>query len=313
MSLDLYSIGSWTIFDHLLRMERLPQEGETLPLSMPIEEMEKVHFGDCSANIAAVAAKLGCRTGLGMVVGDDFVASGYAAHLEALGVDLAGTALIPGARSGHSFNFFDAQNRGFCVSHLGVAEHQDEWQAPLAEIGRARALVVSEAFSPYTLVAIEHAKAAGLTTAINGMVATAGDKAGRFLAACDLLFLSRGESAALMASLGCASPAGILAHGPRLVVVTGGDTGSRWFTAEGETHVPAVTAARFVDSTGAGDSFVAASLAAWLKGWPIPVVGGFAAAVASFVVEAWGCQTNLPSFTAAADRYRAAFGKELPS
>ncbi len=44
--------------------------------------------------------------------------------------------------------------------------------------------------------------------------------------------------------------------------VTGGDTGSRWFTAEGETHVPAVTAARFVDSTGAGDSFVAASLAA---------------------------------------------------
>ncbi len=313
MTLDLYSIGSWTIFDHLLRMERLPQEGETLPLSMPIEEMEKIHFGDCSANIAAVAAKLGAAVGLGMVVGDDFVASGYDSHLEALGVDLAGTALIPGARSGHSFNFFDAANRGFCVSHRGIAEHQDGWTAPLAEIARARALVVSEAFSPYTLAAIEHARALGLTTAINGMVATAGEKTGRFLAACDLLFLSRGEAAALMAALGAVKPADLLTHGPTLVVITGGDTGSRWFTAAGETEVPAVAAARFVDSTGAGDAFVAASLVGWLRGWPIRVTGRFAGAVASFVVEDWGCQTNLPCFADAAARYQAAFGEDLPT
>jgi len=58
--LDLFSIGSWTIFDHLMRMERLPQEGETLPLAMPIEAMERVHFGDCSANIAAVAGAARC-------------------------------------------------------------------------------------------------------------------------------------------------------------------------------------------------------------------------------------------------------------
>lgn len=313
MTLDLYSIGSWTIFDHLMRMERLPQEGETLPLSMPIEEMERVHYGDCSANIAAVAGALGLKVGLGMVVGDDFVSSGYAAHLEKLGVDLAGTEIVPGARSGHSFNFFDAANKGFCVSHLGIAEKQDDWQAPLAEIGRTRALVVSEAFSLYTLAAIEHARGRGLLTAINGMVATAGDNAARFLAACDLLFLSRGESAALVDALACDGPAGILKHGPRLVVVTGGDTGSRWITAEGETRVPAVPAARFVDSTGAGDSFVAGSLYGLVKGWPIAVAGGFAAAVASFVVEDWGCQTNLPRFAEVARRYRATFEKDLPS
>ena len=34
-ALDLFSIGSWTLFDHLLRMERLPRDGETVPLDMP--------------------------------------------------------------------------------------------------------------------------------------------------------------------------------------------------------------------------------------------------------------------------------------
>ena len=60
--LDVFSIGSWSIFDHLLRMPRLPHEGETVPLDMPIAELEKVHFGDCSANIAAVAARSGNST-----------------------------------------------------------------------------------------------------------------------------------------------------------------------------------------------------------------------------------------------------------
>ena len=37
------------------------------------------------------------------------------------------------------------------------------------------ALVVSEMFSGYTLAAIEFARGAGMLTAINGMVATAGE------------------------------------------------------------------------------------------------------------------------------------------
>ena len=76
-TLDLFSIGSWTLFDHLLRMERLPRDGETVPLDMPDTELNAVHFGDCSANIAAAAGQLGLRAGLGMVVGEDFETSGY--------------------------------------------------------------------------------------------------------------------------------------------------------------------------------------------------------------------------------------------
>lgn len=309
--LDVFSIGSWSIFDHLLRMPRLPHEGETVPLDMPIAELEKVHFGDCSANIAAVAARLGFRTGLGMVVGDDFESSGYAAHLRALGVDLAGVEIRPGARSGHSFNFFDRDNRGFCVSHLGVAAAQDGWQVPEGEIARAKAVVVNEMFSPYTLTAIETAKGAGLLTAINGMVATAGALAPRFLKAADVLILSRGEAAALVGAHALKSADQLLTMGPRLIVVTEGSNGSRWYQPSGETQLPAVTTDKFVDSTGAGDSFAAGAVCGLICNWPIDRVGKFAATVASFVVEAWGCQTNLPDMTSVSERYREHFKESL--
>lgn len=306
--LDLFSIGSWTIFDHILRMARLPSNGETVRLDMPVGEIDAVHYGDCSANIAAVAARLGLATGLGMVVGDDFDTSGYRAHLEALGVDLAGVEVRAGARSGHSYNFFDRENGSFCVSHLGVAAEQDDFRPPLDRIAASRALVVSEMFSPYTLDAIAFAKANGLLTAINGMVATAGAEATRFLAAADILFLSRGEARALLDAQGVASPGDLLARGPRLVVVTEGSDGSLWHDAGGVVRVPAVATPAFVDSTGAGDSFVAGAVFGLLRGLDTMEAGRIAATVASFVVEAWGCQTNLPGEDQMRERYRAAFG-----
>ncbi len=310
--LDLFSIGSWTIFDHILRLEHLPADGETVPLDMPASEIDAVHYGDCSANIAAVAARLGLRTGLGMVVGDDFDSSGYRAHLAALGVDLAGVEVRAGERSGHSYNFFDRRNGSFCVSHLGVAAEQGDFTPPRDAIAGARALVVSEMFSPYTLDAIEFAKAEGLLTAINGMVATAGETATRFLAAADILFLSRGEARALLEAQRVASPHDLLALGPRLVVVTEGSDGSLWHEAGGVTRVPAVPTTDFVDSTGAGDSFVAGALFGLLNGMDATDAGRVAATVASFVVEAWGCQTNLPTADQMRARHAAAFG-DLPT
>jgi nucleoside kinase len=310
-ALDLVSIGSWTLFDHLLRMERLPRDGETVPLDMPDTELNVVHFGDCSANIAAAASRLGLRVGLGMVVGEDFETSGYQRHLTDLGVDLAGVEIRSGARSGHSYNVFDYENHGFCLSHLGVAAVQDDWIPPLPLIDATQALVVSEMFSPYTLASIEHARRQGRITAINGMVASAGMDAERFLTAADMVFLSRGEARDLQAALGVDDAAGLLRHGPELVVITQGSEGSLWYTRDGTTHVASVPAAQFVDSTGAGDAFVAGALFGVLTGLDGPRAGRCAAVVASFVVETWGCQTNLPHVGKLRRRYREHFNEEL--
>lgn len=301
-SFDLFSIGSWTIFDHIFKLSQYPGPGDTVTLDMPIERLNQIHFGDCSANVAAMAARLGVRVGLGMVVGDDFVTSGYQSHLEAIGVALTGVKVIAGEQSGHSYIYFDATGDGFCISHLGLALDQSTWEIPKTEIASSRALVVNEKFSSYTLKAIQLARASGATTVINGMVATAGSDARSFLEHTDILFIAEGELKQLLILLDIHHVRELQALGPQKIFVTRGEKGSSIF-ADGLTHdVDIVEASKIVDTTGAGDAYVGAAMAAILKGASDVEAARIGASASSFVVETWGCQTNLPTLDVVMER-----------
>lgn len=292
--LDLLSVGSWTIFDYILRAEHYPEEGETVALDMPSKLIHTKFFGDCSANLGAAAASLGVKVGLGMVVGDDFNASGYRAHLLELGIDLTGVDVRAGEDSGYSYNVSDPKGRSVCFSHLGIAANQDHWEPPFAQIERSRAVVVSEKFCAYTLDTLRHARKLGKTTAINGMVGTANELAPDFLALADILFISQSEAQALMRLLDLPTMRDLLGTGPKMVVVTSGTRGSQWLLEDGEDFFcDSVPAAVVTDSTGAGDSFAGAAMAMLLKGRSPREASEYAATMASFVVEKWGCQTNL--------------------
>lgn len=295
--LDLVSIGSWTIFDHIYRMSRYPEKGATVTLDMPIDQLNKIYFGDCSANVAAVSAKLGLRVGLGMVVGEDFVTSGYRDHLERLGVDLSGVEVIESEKSGHSYLYFDSNGDGFCLSHLGIAQNQQGWTVPEQIIRVSRAVVVNEQFSEYTLSAIRLARSIGITTAINGMVGTAGMNARAFLEQADLLFIARDELTDLLSYLELTDVEALHEWGPELIFVTLGQEGSRLYDQGNQYDIDIVPASTVVDTTGAGDAYVGGTLAAILKGYTPQQAGLLGSATASHVVEDWGCQTRLPSWS----------------
>ena len=296
--LDLLSVGAWAIFDHLAQLEAYPREGQTVRITSPLEALETARFGDCSINVAAVAAALGLRSGLATVVGDDFAASGYQAHLQALRVDLGAVEVRAGERSGHNYLYFDERGDGFCLSHLGVAADQTEWRVPRAALEGARAVVVSEMFGPYTLDALQRARARGAHTAINGMVATAGEATADFLACADWLFISASELRDLLERLGLQHPRELLDLGPTRLFVTGGREGSETWSESGYERVPAVTADSVVDATGAGDAYAAGTLAGLLRGLSPSDAARVGAATASIVVEAWGAQGALPSWDA---------------
>ncbi|MDP9095837.1 MAG: PfkB family carbohydrate kinase, partial [Pseudomonadota bacterium] len=97
----------------------------------------------------------------------------------------------------------------------------------------------------------------------------------------------------------------------RLVAVTLGREGCRWFTAEASGTVPGYRVAA-VDTTGAGDAFMAGLLAEWLRaGEPIddPAaidrISRFANAAGAVTTTARGAIPSLPD-RAAIDRLMAA-------
>jgi sugar/nucleoside kinase (ribokinase family) len=85
----------------------------------------------------------------------------------------------------------------------------------------------------------------------------------------------------------------VLALGPRVVVVSLGAAGAMAVSAGEEASRPAF-AARVVDTAGAGDSFNAAFLSAWLDGAALDACLRFACAAASCTVAAMGARTALP-------------------
>jgi sugar/nucleoside kinase (ribokinase family) len=309
--LDLFSIGSFTIFDHLLTVERLPRRGEMVRITNPLETVSKVDFSECSANVAAAAARLGVTAGLGMVVGDDFESSGFRRHLLELNVELSGVNIVSGTGSGHAFVIRDSEGDGYWFYHMGVAEDQTSWEAPRSAILSSRAIVVNEMFSQYTYSALEIAKRHHAMTSINGMVGIAGERARGFVENADILFINELELNALMEVLQLDAIEQIITCGPDRLFVTRGPEGCQVITHDTVEVVEAVSPVRYIDPTGAGDAFVGGAMAAILKGFSDIQAARVGSVVASFVLEKWGSQTNLPDWDVMRDRYRSAFGEDL--
>lgn len=299
-------------FDHIFKMDHYPEEGETLRLTMDIGRVQQMYYGDCSLNVAAAAATLGVKTTAATLVGEDFETEGYLAHLHKLGIGTEGVDMKAGALSGHNHLYFDEAGDGFCFSHLGAAEVQDDARVPGDLPHRAAYVVASEMFSPYTLDALKRGKAAGATCVLNGMVDTADELVEDFLTAADILFINQSEYGRLLQKLGGGEDVLFTRFGLRLVFCTKGRKGCDILQPGGTQHAGITPAERRVDTTGAGDSFCAGTLAGLIRGLHPVQAARLGSTVSSFVIEDWGCQTRLPSWAEAADRYQNHYKEALP-
>ena len=141
------------------------------------------------------------------------------------------------------------------------------------------------------------------------MVGTANQEAMKFMQAADYLFISEKECKALLRVLDMSSAKDLLKTGLSTLVVTRGSEGSHWITGEGEFHCDAVPCARVEDTTGAGDCFAGTAIGLIAQGASLQEAARIAAAAASYVVEKWGCQTNLVGRERAERRAKIYFEK----
>ncbi|GAA6525407.1 hypothetical protein IDVR_12020 [Intrasporangium sp. DVR] len=267
-----------------MRVEALP-----VPLAdsygvPPIE----TYVGHTGLGVALGCHRLGLGTRFVDVIGDDHEGRLIRARADEEGLVFGHTTHPSGTR--RAVNLVDPQGRrlSFYDSRhpYELVPDPDLWQTPLAEARHVHASIM-----PWTIHALADATAAGLSTSTDlhdwdGVA----DHHRPFAHGADLVFLSGSRLDGARSAREGAVVSDIFERGrAQVVVVMDGARGSRVIQRDGTRFsVPAVDlpGRAVVDSNGAGDSYVAAFLHAWLAGR-----GVLTAAWSGSVGGAWACGT----------------------
>lgn len=291
---DLLAFGDPNI-DLLFTVERAPlADQKVLGRRLP------PFAGGTVANVACATGLLGRPTlAYGRIAGDadgEFLRREY----KRFGVATGQLRVVEGATSPTALIIIEASGeKALVYSPMpGPTLEADSFAAALAQCRLLYAM-------PYDLPEFESmhdlARAAGVPIAIDIEAAMVPHRAhlNHLLALCDLAFMNDSTYRAIIGaapeeSAKAGGAAGLLKHGARMLVISCGARGAMLVTRDQVLTQPAFPAT-VVDSTGAGDSFNGAFLAALLEGQPPAAALRFACAAGSIAVTATGARSALPT------------------
>lgn len=298
-----HDVGAFghVVLDHILTVPRLPRPDTSVGVLD-----QRRYFGGTAGNLARAAGRLGVRVSLAAFVGPDFP-DDYRRALQADGVDLRDLRIVRGYDTPQAWVFSDGRG------HQMTIIDQGPWNlGPRLPILR-RSVRDVEVVHLGTGRPAYYAKIAALAAELGRPVDF--DPAQEITYLYDrpsfralfrrsrYFFGNEHEVAQAMRYMGARSVRD-LAKPVEAVVMTRGAQGSVVVTADGKTSVPAVRPRRVVEITGAGDAYRAGFYAGLARGYDLRRCALLGSAVASYVVEEKGTQTNLPTWERAIARAR---------
>ncbi len=286
---ELLAIGH-TAFDYIIQVKEFPQPNS----STSINKMQTL-YGGAAANVAVVASNLGLKSSLVSAVGNDFIGSDYHEKLDNLNIDTENMIVIKDEKTPTAFVLTDLNNDQISYFYWGAAAEFKNSDPPYKAIEKARAVHLATGDPGYNRRSGEVAHDAGKLISFDpgqDLHMYSKKELESVIKICDILFGNHHEIKRIQKSLNM-SIDDLRDFGPDIVVTTHGKDGSSICT-DNEIRIDAISTTT-VDPTGAGDSYRAGFLNAYLKGKDLETCGKFASSVASFVVEAEGCQTNVPN------------------
>jgi len=304
--MDLLAIGGIAL-DQIFRVDRLPErhfEG--------IIQAYGTYYGGRAPNVAAMAAKLGLKTGIVSPVGRDFTTSGYERHLKELGVNLRGVVNVAGEKTKQIWLFTDASGQQITFFHYGAESHFRDMEVPEKLIAESKIVHVSSS-GDYKFnircAQCAHSKGIPVSFDVGNDPFTEVPEYLRGLMPCtSYLFMNDIEVAGVLGRMELETMQELLAYGSSTVtVINKRDKTSQIHTKDFAYSIPSAIGT-VKDPTGASDAYVAALLAARLKGYNLETAGTLGACEASFIVEQTGCQTNLPDWSQLCTRCEMLFG-----
>lgn len=280
-----------------------------------IVEAIRLSIGSSSAIMACGVARLGMRVAMVGVVGDDALGRFMLDALAARNVDVSACRVDGDRPTGASVILGNGTDRSILTATGTIADVRAA-DVPQALLARACHLHVGSFFLQPSLAVevpalFRAARAAGLTTSLDPNWDPSGAWDGAFAAAVaetDVLLpnaaeashltgLAQVESAArrLASDAGRPGDAAVSGRAVRTVAVKLGSQGALGIAPGGDLERVAALPVTPVDTTGAGDSFDAGFLAAWMDGRTLTDALRFAVACGSLSTRAIGGTEGQPT------------------
>ena len=274
--------------------------------SLRLFDHMELHIGGCAANAGIAMARLGLQTSVIGKVGDDVFGRFVVETLEGAGLDPGGVVVDPEVSTSFTFVIVGADGQRRFLHTMGANATLCEGDVDMGIVRQAKVLHVAGTMvmptfdGEQTARVLAAARAAGVTTCMdtvfNDRIKDYMPIIGPCLPHLDM-FLPSIEEAERVA--GTAEPAQIVRRlheaGVGIVAVKLGPEGSYVFGEGEEAYVPSYRV-KAVDTSGAGDCWVAGFLTGRLRGWSLVESARFGNAVAAHCVQAFGCTAGVRGF-----------------
>jgi ribokinase len=290
-SVRAYVIGNVAV-DETISVSTMPEAGASI-----LGREETRDLGGKGANQSVVMARTGLPTTLVAAVGEDFRAQTIRNQLAPEPVEAKLIALA-GRSSDFSIIFTtpDGENAIVTTTDSAGSMTPDEAIAAIASAAPGDLMGLQGNLSEATTLGLlQEARRRGLVTAFNPSPLR--PYFSQFWPLVDIAFLNQGEAQSLTGSSDTAATEKLLQSGVRHVVLTlGGDGAMLASRGAAIATIPAV-ATKAIDTTGAGDTFMAVALAsAALRGVELDTRAvGHAACASALTVSRRGTRSAFPT------------------
>jgi len=290
-------VGSLNI-DLVVQAPRMPVPGETI-----VGHGFHIVPGGKGANQAVAAARLGAQVTMVGRVGNDGFGEMQRQGMEALGIDTDFLITDEEAPTGTAVIIVDAQGQNSIVVVSGANRRLTpaDVEAARPAIGASDALLLQlESPIPTVQRAAEVARDRGVPVILNPAPAPTQPLPAPLLRSVDYLIPNEVEATALTGiqvvdqSGAERAAASLQTQGIETVILTLGAQGALAVSPQGTIQAPALSV-RAVDTTAAGDAFVAAFAVALCEGQPLREALRFANAGGALAVTKLGAQPSLPT------------------
>ena len=282
-----------TAIDHISHVHHLPERN----CSTHITDRQ-IFFGGGAANIAAGIATLGEEVTLISCIGGDFLGSDYDRWMQKLDVHQQ-FFHVPGTHTPTAFMFTDDAGDQMTFFEWGASKAFAEADAPVLPL-----VHMATADPEFNCRVAERSEFASFDPGQDVFWYTK-EQLETILPNANILFANQHEVQHMCRTLGITKEA--LIQQIDMAIFTMSGDGSILYTGGTEQFIPVVPVI-LADPTGAGDSYRAGFLTAYVRGYSPLTSCRIGTVTASYVVEHPGCQTHLPTWDQMCSRYRTHFG-----